>query len=57
MIGDDLDNDILGARHAGLRGVLVRTGKYRPAVLGASDEQPDAVIGAFADLPELLGLR
>jgi HAD superfamily hydrolase (TIGR01458 family) len=57
MIGDDLDNDILGARHAGLRGVLVRTGKYRPAVLDASDEQPDAVIDAFADLPELLGLR
>ena len=31
--------------------------KYRPAVLEASVEQPDAVIDAFADLPALLGLR
>lgn len=57
MVGDDLDNDVLGARHAGLRGVLVRTGKFRQAVLDASGERPDAVIDSFADLPGLLGLR
>jgi HAD superfamily hydrolase (TIGR01458 family) len=56
MIGDDLDNDVLGAQHAGLRGVLVRTGKFRQQVLAASDEQPDAVIDSFADVPELFGL-
>jgi HAD superfamily hydrolase (TIGR01458 family) len=56
MIGDDLDNDVLGARAAGLRGVLVRTGKFRQQVLDASDEQPDAVIDSFADLPALLGV-
>lgn len=37
MIGDDLENDIAGAQRAGLRGVLVRTGKYR-----AGDEQHPA---------------
>jgi HAD superfamily hydrolase (TIGR01458 family) len=56
MVGDDLDNDVLGAQHAGLHGVLVRTGKFRPAVLESSEEDPDAVIDSFADLPDLLGL-
>ena len=56
MIGDDLDNDVLGAQHAGLCGVLVRTGKFRPEVLEASVERPDVVIGSFAELPALLGL-
>ena len=54
MVGDDLHNDVLGAQHAGLRGVLVRTGKFRAQVLDASDERPDAVIDSFADLPRLL---
>ena len=56
MVGDDLDNDVLGAQHAGLHGILVRTGKFRPEVLDASDERPDVVIDSFADLPGLLGV-
>lgn len=28
MVGDDVESDVLGAVHAGLRGILVRTGKY-----------------------------
>jgi HAD superfamily hydrolase (TIGR01458 family) len=54
MIGDDLHNDVLGAQAAGLRGVLVRTGKFRQEVLDASSERPDLVIDSFADLPALL---
>jgi len=38
MIGDDLRGDVGGAQAAGLDGVLVRTGKFRPA-----DETDDAV--------------
>jgi HAD superfamily hydrolase (TIGR01458 family) len=53
MVGDDLHNDVLGAQHAGLQGVLVRTGKFRPEVLAACDERPDVVIDSFADLPSL----
>jgi phospholysine phosphohistidine inorganic pyrophosphate phosphatase len=30
VIGDDLEGDVLGARVAGMIGVAVRTGKYRP---------------------------
>ncbi|MFP5288704.1 MAG: HAD hydrolase-like protein [Thermoanaerobaculia bacterium] len=30
VIGDDLEGDVLGARKAGMIGVAVRTGKYRP---------------------------
>ncbi|KFQ16083.1 Haloacid dehalogenase-like hydrolase domain-containing protein 2 [Leptosomus discolor] len=31
MIGDDCRDDVGGAQNAGMRGILVRTGKYRPA--------------------------
>ncbi|KAF4803790.1 Haloacid dehalogenase-like hydrolase domain-containing protein 2 [Turdus rufiventris] len=31
MIGDDCRDDVGGAQQAGMRGILVRTGKYRPA--------------------------
>ncbi|WP_255687772.1 HAD-IIA family hydrolase [Actinocorallia sp. API 0066] len=54
MVGDDLHADVLGARHAGLTGVQVRTGKFRPADLAASPEAPDHVIDSVADLPALL---
>jgi ribonucleotide monophosphatase NagD (HAD superfamily) len=30
MIGDDVRDDVLGAAAAGLHGILVRTGKFRP---------------------------
>lgn len=51
MIGDDIRSDIAGAQAAGLKTVLVRTGKFRPADLG-SDVRPDGVIDSIADLPE-----
>lgn len=54
MIGDDLESDVLAAQRAGLTGVLVRTGKFRPETLDASDEKPDHVLDSFADLPGLL---
>ncbi|XP_062234494.1 phospholysine phosphohistidine inorganic pyrophosphate phosphatase isoform X1 [Platichthys flesus] len=38
MIGDDLVNDVGGAQNCGMKGIQVRTGKYRP-----SDEQHPAV--------------
>ncbi|HEX6843723.1 MAG TPA: TIGR01458 family HAD-type hydrolase [Actinomycetota bacterium] len=52
MVGDDIENDVEGARAAGIRAALVRTGKYR-----AGDESrgaPDAVLDSFADLPAWL---
>ena len=51
MIGDDLLADVGGAQAAGMRGVLVRTGKYRGQDASA-EVTPDAVLGSIAELPE-----
>lgn len=49
MVGDDVEADVAGARVAGLRGFLVRTGKYLP---GQEDGGADLVLESFATLPE-----
>jgi HAD superfamily hydrolase (TIGR01458 family) len=54
MVGDDVVNDVLGAQAIGMTGVLVRTGKFRPADLERDDGTPDHVIDSFAELPALL---
>jgi HAD superfamily hydrolase (TIGR01458 family) len=51
MVGDDVEADIGGAKRIGMRGVLVRTGKFRPAALAEADPQPDAVLDSIAELP------
>jgi HAD superfamily hydrolase (TIGR01458 family) len=56
MVGDDIESDIGGALTAGLRAVLVRTGKYRPDVVAASGIEPTAIVGSIADVPALLGV-
>ena len=53
MIGDDLHADALGAKSAGLRSALVRTGKFQPSDLDA-EVQPDWVLDSVQDLPALL---
>jgi HAD superfamily hydrolase (TIGR01458 family) len=55
MVGDDITNDVEGARAAGLTGVLVRTGKFRDDDL--SKGSPDAVLGSIADVPDWLSGR
>jgi HAD superfamily hydrolase (TIGR01458 family) len=54
MVGDDVESDIGGAMAAGLRGVLVRTGKYRDDVVQASGITPTAIVDSIADVPSLL---
>ncbi len=54
MVGDDVDSDVGGAKAIGLRGVLVRTGKFTEEALAAAEPKPDAVLGSVADLPEWL---
>ena len=53
-VGDDLESDVGGAQAAGLRGILVKTGKFRPSDLKRSRVTPDATLDSIADLPELL---
>jgi phospholysine phosphohistidine inorganic pyrophosphate phosphatase len=49
VIGDDVETDVGGAQAAGMRGVLVRTGKYRPDVLAGSGVRPDGVVDTLAE--------
>jgi len=53
MVGDDVRGDIGGAQAAGLKGVLVKTGKFRESDLTGS-VTPDFVLDSIADLPKLL---
>ncbi len=55
MIGDDLEADVGGALDAGMAGILVRTGKFRPEVLDASDVSPTLVWDSIAQLGDHLG--
>ncbi len=50
MVGDDAEVDIGGAQSAGLRGALVKTGKFRPADL-EGPVRPYAIFESVADLP------
>ena len=52
MVGDDVVNDVEGARAAGLLGILVRTGKFRETDLERGS--PDLVVDSLADVPALL---
>ena len=52
MIGDDLTSDINAAQNAGLKATLVKTGKFLPDDLNAS-QAADWVIDSIADLPQL----
>ena len=50
MVGDDLWSDVAGAQGAGLQGWLVRTGKFRPELLGTGEIRPDRVLDSVAQL-------
>jgi HAD superfamily hydrolase (TIGR01458 family) len=56
MVGDDIEADVMGAQAAGMRGVLVRTGKFRTADLERSGAAPDAVLDSIAGLAGWLDL-
>lgn len=50
MIGDDLEADIGGAQAAGLKGALVKTGKFRASDLNGT-ARPYALFDSIASLP------
>jgi HAD superfamily hydrolase (TIGR01458 family) len=56
MVGDDVRSDVGGAQDRGIRGVLVRTGKFREEVLRRSGVAPWRVVDSIVDVPGLLGL-
>ena len=56
MVGDDAHADVGGAKKAGLRGVQVKTGKYR-AGISIPDAEPDLVLDSIAGLAEALDVQ
>jgi HAD superfamily hydrolase (TIGR01458 family) len=54
MVGDDIENDVHGAQQAGLRGVLVTTGKHGPDSPLLERIHPDGILPSIVDLPEWL---
>jgi HAD superfamily hydrolase (TIGR01458 family) len=51
MVGDDIQNDIGGAQAAGIRGVLVCTGKHTADSPLLAHVQPAAILPSIAELP------
>lgn len=56
MVGDDILNDVQGAQQAGLRAILVRTGKFRPNDLERG-VVPEWVVPDVRGVLPLLGLE
>ena len=51
MVGDDIRGDVDAAQRCGLRGIQVKTGKFRPEDLNG-DIEPSVVLDSFAELPQ-----
>jgi HAD superfamily hydrolase (TIGR01458 family) len=54
MIGDDIITDIDGAQKAGMKGILVRTGKFRNDTIRAARITPDCIIESFSHIRDIL---
>jgi ribonucleotide monophosphatase NagD (HAD superfamily) len=54
MIGDDVLTDVQGAQKMGMKGILVKTGKYREDVVARSGVTPDLVLESLAQLVDHL---
>jgi HAD superfamily hydrolase (TIGR01458 family) len=55
MVEDDLENDVRGAQQAGLRAIVVYTGKHHADSPLLERIHPDAILPSIADLPQWLG--
>ncbi len=54
MIGDDIATDIGGAHLAGMRSILVRTGKFRQEALESAMIKPTHIIDSIVQLEDIL---
>jgi HAD superfamily hydrolase (TIGR01458 family) len=57
LVGDDIDSDVGGAQAVGIKGVLVKTGKFRQSYLEKSQVKPDGILNSLADFPEWLNTQ
>jgi phospholysine phosphohistidine inorganic pyrophosphate phosphatase len=54
IVGDDIEVDVGGGQDVGMRGILVRTGKFRDEDVARSRVRPDGVVRSIAEIPTLL---
>jgi HAD superfamily hydrolase (TIGR01458 family) len=54
MIGDDIMTDVGGAQRLGMKGILVKTGKYREDLANSSGVTPDLILESIADMARYL---
>jgi HAD superfamily hydrolase (TIGR01458 family) len=54
MIGDDIITDIGGAYHAGMKGILVRTGKFRSDSADAAVIKPAYTIDSVSCIQDII---
>lgn len=54
VVGDDLESDIQGAVNAGIKGILVKTGKGQYFDSGKTEIKPFSVIDSFNSLIDLI---
>lgn len=54
MVGDDMDSDVGGAQLVGIKGCLVKTGKFRQSYFEQSTVKPELVISSIVDLADRL---
>lgn len=52
MVGDDIDSDVGGAQLVGMKGCLVKTGKFRQAYFDQSAIKPAYVINSIANIEQ-----
>jgi HAD superfamily hydrolase (TIGR01458 family) len=54
MVGDDVDSDVGGAQQMGIKGCLVKTGKFRDTYFAQSNVKPYALLDSIAALTDIL---
>jgi phospholysine phosphohistidine inorganic pyrophosphate phosphatase len=54
MVGDDIVSDVGGAQAAGIRGVQVRTGKFRPSDQNHPLVKPDLIVDNLKGLVDTI---
>jgi HAD superfamily hydrolase (TIGR01458 family) len=54
MVGDDIESDIIGSSHAGIKGILVKSGKYNDTISLPKDLHIAHIMNSVADLPNII---
>ena len=52
MVGDRVSTDIIGAKNAGIKSVLVKTGEFKESDL-AGDVQPDYIVDSVGEIKKI----